>query len=825
MKQAWEGPRGGGQVGPWRWARAWSRWLALCVALWILWTGSVALGQAGRTVDGLLVEGNRRVEAEAILRNVRQREGEPLSFDQVSRDIRAIYALGFFEDIQVDARQVDGKLFIVFLVQEKPSISSISYKGNDELDEEELKEVVDLRPFSILDVSRIKANEDKIRKLYAEKGFFLTEVKGLVEPVEGSTDEVQVIFQVDEYTKVQVRDVAFLGNEAIPDETLANIMETRVGHAFSFLTNFGVFKEASFETDLERLTAYYYNEGYINVKVGQPTLRLSRDKQYLFITIPISEGEQHFVDSVDITGDFLPDHPREELLPKLKLRVEEPAAGEEPKPKVFSYGSLREDVTALKDLYQDQGYAYANINPVPRVDPKTHRVALNYDIQKGPRVYFGRIEVIGNNKTRDKVLRRELLFSEGDLFNSTLIKRSKARVQRLGFFETVDITTTQSQRKDVVDVKITVAERPTGTFQVGAGFSSVENFIAMAQISQNNLFGRGQTLSLQATLSSIRTLFNLRFSEPYLFDTRWQLSVDLYDFEFIFNDFTRSSTGGSLTVGYPLPRPWMDALGLWGDLSLAGTYKLEEVDVQVGGRNGTRNSATSRLFSGGLTSSVQGSLFWDTRDNRLFPTDGFFHTLSVEAADDLTLSENEFVRYTADSRWYFPVFWQFVLKFNGEIGVVQSTARNKPVPIFERFFLGGPNSIRGFQRATLGPSREVAGNTGDPGTQLSDFNIGGNKKLVLNAELEFPIFASVGIRGVFFLDMGNAFDDGKSFAFIPDLFADPDEDFANTLRTAWGLGFRWFSPIGPLRFEWGFPMRRLRNEDPYVFEFSIGNSF
>jgi outer membrane protein insertion porin family len=582
-------------------------------------------------------------------------------------------------------------------------------------------------------------------------------------------------------------------------------METRVGNFFSFLTSFGVFKETSFEADLERITAYYYNQGYINVKVDQPTLRLSRDKQSLFITIPISEGAQHFVDSVALTGDFLPDHPREALEPKMKLRVPPPPPGQEATPKVFSYGDMREDITYLKDLYQDKGYAYANVNPIPRIDARTQRVSLTYDIQKGPKVYFGRVEVIGNNKTRDKVVRRELLFAEGELFSATRIKLSKARVQRLGFFETVDITTSQGEQKGVVDVKVSVAERPTGTFQVGAGFSSVENFIAMAQISQNNLFGRGQSLSLQATLSSIRTLFNIRFSEPYLLDTNWQLSVDLYDFEFVFNDFTRSSTGGSLTLGYPLPRDWMDALGLWGDLSVAGTYKLEEVGVEAGGRNGTQRSSAAGLFNGGLTSSVQGSLFWDTRDNRLFPTSGFFQSASVEVADDLTLSENEFIRYSGESRWYFPVFWEFVLKFNLEAGVVLSTNPDKPVPIFERFFLGGPNSVRGFQRATLGPSREIAGSSGDPATSLSDFNIGGNKKLLLNAELEFPIFASVGIRGVFFFDVGNAFDDGKSVTFVPDLLADPRNDFADSLRTAWGLGFRWFSPIGAAALRVGLP--------------------
>ncbi len=778
-----------------------------------------AWAEVGRTVDQIAVEGNKRVEAEAILRNVKQRKGDPLDEDQVSRDLRAIYGLGYFEDIQVESRVVDGKLALVFVVKEKPSIESVSLAGNDEIDEEDIQEVLDLKPFSILDISRLKDNEEKIRKLYADKGFFLTEVEAKVAPSPDDPEQVRVTFQIEEYTKVQVREISFLGIKALQPDELINIMETRPGSFFSFLTNFGVFKETSFEADLERITAYYYNQGYINVKVDQPQLRLSQDKQYLFITIPISEGEQHTLESTALTGDFL--RPKEELEAMLTLKPD-PAATER---KVFSYGDMRTDITRIKDLYQDEGYAWANVNPIPRINAKDHSVALTYDLQKGPKVYFGRIEVVGNSKTRDKVVRRELVFAEGDLFSATKIKRSQARVQRLGFFESVDITTTQSDKQNVVDVKVTIVERPTGTFQVGAGFSSVENFIATAQVSQNNLFGRGQNLSLQATLSSIRTLFNLQFTEPYLFDTRWQLSADLYDFEFIFNDFTRSSTGGSLTVGYPLPQPWLDLANIPGDVSVAGTYKLESVDVTLGGRNNNPNRSTSQLFAGGLTSSMRLNLQWDTRDNRLFPTQGFLQNATAEFASDYSFSENEFASYSFDSRWYFPLFWNFVLKFNTEIGVILPLDPDKPVPLFERFFLGGPNSVRGFQRAGLGPTRDVAGITSDPATVLSDFNIGGNKKIVFNAELEFPIFASVGIRGVFFFDMGNAFDDGESFVFTPDLFVASDERFADSLRTAWGFGLRWFSPIGPLRFEWGFPLQPLPGEDPLIFEFSIGNSF
>lgn len=591
-----------------------------------------------KTVDLIEVDGNRRVETEAIRRNIRQREGELLSLDQVSRDIRAIYALGFFNDVQADLVERDGDTVLIYRVTEKPSVLRIVFEGNDEIDDDDIKEVVNLRPFQQLDVNAINANKEKIEELYAEKGYFLTDVTPEIRPEPDNPDEVEVAFVIDEHAKIQVKQVTFLGNNAISSDQLSNIMETRPGGYLSFLTGFGTFKEASFEADLTRIQAFYYDKGYVDVKVSPPQVRLSRDKKYLFVTIGIDEGEQHFIEDVDIQGDaqdFI--RPKEELMSKVSLKPDD----------VFSYGKMREDITALADLYKDDGYAYANISPIPRVDKTTHRVKLVYDIQKGQKVYFGRIEMSGNSKTRDKVLRRELVFSEGELYSSTAIKRSRARVQRLGFFETVDITTRQSKERNVLDVLVTVSERPTGTFQVGAGFSSVENFIATAQISQNNLFGRGQSLSLQATLSSIRTLFSLRFSEPYLFDSFWQFSFDVFDFEFIFNDFTRSSTGGNLTFGYPLTRlKWFEELDertSWdiGVLSVNGTYKLEQVSVSAGGRTGGSNARISRLFSGGRTSSVRGSVFWDRRNNRLFPSSGFLQTGSVELADEYTGSQNE----------------------------------------------------------------------------------------------------------------------------------------------------------------------------------------
>ncbi|MCA9543701.1 MAG: BamA/TamA family outer membrane protein, partial [Myxococcales bacterium] len=322
-------------------------------------------------------------------------------------------------------------------------------------------------------------------------------------------------------------------------------------------------------------------------------------------------------------------------------------------------------------------------------------------------------------------------------------------------------------------------------------------------IAQNNLFGRGQNLSLQATLSRIRTIANLRFADDYFMDTRVRFATNVYRFETNFRDFTRSSLGGDLTLGYPLGDDW----------SVAATYTLEQVDVAQGGFGGRRtNPPIYNLFNNGLTSSMRLAVFYDTRNNRLFPSSGWFVSGSVEEATRYLASENEFTRFRARARYYYPLPYNMVLKANAEWGLIFGP-NETGVPIFERFFVGGPLSVRGFFRNSLGPTIQVPDTTqGDAGT--TQFNVGGTEQMIGNLEFEFPIFQRVGIRGVLFTDMGNALDRTDSLSEQLDQF-----------RYAWGFGIRWFSPIGPLRFEWGFPFEPREGEDSQVFDFSIGNFF
>jgi len=771
-------------------------------------------GREGQIIDTIQVVGNVRVESESVLHQTQTRVGAPLDLAGISKDIQSIYKMGYFHDVQVDATTTaDGKLVVSFIVAEKPAIAEIQYEGNKELDLEDISEVVDLKRFAILDIAKIKRNAEKIRELYVSKGYYLADVDYKITEKEGRGDLSIVTFEIQEFAKVEVKKVTFLGNENLGDEELSAIMATREGTFLSFLSEMGTFKEKEFEADLQRITAYYYNHGYVEVSVNMPSIRLSRDKRYLYITIRIDEGAQYSVGEVGVEGDLLSE--RDELMELVSLETDA----------VFNYGQMRQDIESLSDLYRNAGYAYVNITPLTRMNAQEHIVDLSYDITQGSKVYFGRIEIVGNEKTRDYVIRRELRIEEGELFSAAKMRASEGRVGRLGYFDKVEITTQPGERPDLINARVEVNETRTGTFQVGAGFSSTESFIANAQISQANLLGRGQNLALQFQLSSIRTLFNIRFTEPWLLGTRWNSSVNLYNFEYAFQDFIRTSTGGDLTFGYPLSEVF--DLKLDGDLVASLTYKLENVNIEPGGRRGSRTGAeSSTLFQGGFTSSVRGGLFYDNRDNVRFPTSGQFHSGKVEFADRLmTLSENEFLKFDFETRWYFPIVWDFVLRLQGELGFVMNPDPNGTVPLFERYFVGGPSTVRGFERYTLGPIREVASNGSDPGASLDEFRVGGNKSLVFTAEVEFPIFTAAGIKGVVFADMGNSFDNDQKFSLVPDLLTDPANDYEDSLRTAAGFGIRWLSPIAPLRFEWGFPLSRLRGEQPMVFEFSIANAF
>ncbi|MGB8930579.1 MAG: outer membrane protein assembly factor BamA [Anaeromyxobacteraceae bacterium] len=763
----------------------------------------------GAVVKEVRVEGTRRVEPDAVKAAIATKAGGPWDPKGVDADVRAVMKLGFFSDVTVKMEGDPDAPILIFGVVEKPTVSEWRLEGNDEISKDDLKDSITVKPFQVLDLVAVRKDVKKIQEKYVEKGFYLAEVKYQLK--EQAENQVAVVYVVDEKAKVQIKEIRFLGNEKVSRADLLGAMLTKEGGLLAAFTSAGTYREDMFQRDLQALQLAYLDRGYVNAKVGKPTVDLSPDRRYIFVAIPVEEGEQFRIGKTGFSGKTLGEDAR--LVGLVKSKTGD----------VFSSSVLRGDLQAVADVYRDRGYANANVVPMTQVDAKTRVIDVEYEVQPGNLVKFERIEITGNVKTRDKVIRRELRVYEGELFSGSGMRQSKQRVTALGFFETVEITTRRGSSDELLIATVEVKERSTGTFQLGAGFSSYENFVLTGQISQNNFFGWGQTLSLQVQWSSKRQLGTIQFVEPYFLDTAWTFAFDLYASEGTYTSFSRRAVGGNMTWGYELSglAPYIPFAKALEDVRVFGTYTNENVNV-------TPAAGEVQLFNryrGGTTSSVRGSLVVDKRDNRLFPTRGFYGSVSAEAAPPALAPDflfgdqvNLFRRYAADLRFYHPVVAGVVFRSKLTLGYIEDWDAEHRVPISELYFVGGINSVRGYQMYSISPTVRAA-RTADGG--LVSTNVGGNKQAILNLELELPFFESAGIRAVVFADAGNAFGRGQ--------WSDPA--VAGSLYKSVGFGIRWSSPVGPLRFEWGIPLDRRKNADgnyidrPLDFQFTIGNFF
>jgi outer membrane protein insertion porin family len=766
-----------------------------------LWSANIALAQHIERVE---VSGNHRIEAETIRTVVATRAGQPLDPERLRSDLRAIWKLGMFSDV----RAVNDGEVVTFEVVERPAIRKILVAGNHELALDKIDEVIELKRATAVDEVAIHKSRDKIVELYRANGFLFATADSALVPADSG--EVDVRFTIDEHAKVTVSDLAFTGNRAITSDELRKHMSTGPPGALSFVTSSGVFRRDDLERDLAILTGYYLDHGFATVKIAPPALQLSRDHKRMMVKIAIEEGPRYDHGAIDFHGDMLG-------TPAQHLALIRSRPGT-----TFVRSRVEADRKALEMHYQDLGFANASVAPRPHADPVHHRIAIDFEIVRGKRVMIERIAIRGNAKTRDHVIRRELRIAEGELFSATNLEQSRQRVLALGYFDTVVISTHHGSSDDMIGVDLEVRERSTDTFQVGAGFSSTESFLVQGQVAMQNLLGRGQALSAQVQVSGVRRLFALHFVDPHVLDSRWTLGTELYNQTVSLGTYARTSTGASLTLGYPL------ADRLQGFL----TYRLEDVGLTGGlggfaglGATGSQPAAlaTANLFRGGWTSSIRGSVAYDTRDNRLLPTSGDYATAYAEYAGRLTGSENELARYGGFARRYHHL-GPFVLRLNAELGVTQSLD-GRGVPLTERYLLGGISDLRGYEPRSIGPHlwSQRARDVGQP---LDPLAIGGNLQLIGNAELEFPLVKSIGLSGVAFFDIGNAYNLESRFCSRPGSDAcTRGFDAIGSLRKSVGLGVRLLSPIGPLRFEWGIPLDLKPGEKPDGLEFSIGGSF
>lgn len=782
----------------------------------------------GQTITEVRIAGNRKLPPEDIAAYLGDTSvGRPFSPEGLARDVRALWESGYFDDVEVAlTRQAEGVSLRV-LVKERPSIGAITFQGNVALDSEKLTESLAtvVKTGSVLNQGLLRKGVDQLRNAFAEEGYFLAEVTFEVSPPKDGN--VTVEYRIQEHEPVTVRRITFVGNREVSETELREVMLTGAAGFVDFGSG-GTFRQDMFDRDVLVVSALYYDRGYLLSQVHTPRVMLTPDRSGIDLTIPITEGPRFKIRNLGLKEVDADGREIEPLGGRRRLRE---MLGAKPGD-YFNRAALVKDIGQIQTHYRDAGYAQVEAPPETNVDAEKREVDVNVVIRRGRPMKFGRIEIRGNTKTRDKVIRREMEIEEEAQYSETLLERSKRRITQLGYFERVDISTEQGDDADHLNVNVEVSEKPTGTFQVGAGFSSLESFIATAQVQQANLFGNGQSLALQAQISGLRQLIDVRLYEPYFLDSLFSMSVNLYDQLRVYENFSQNSLGGSLTVGYPIVRPELR-------LSLAYSLSLDEISTTTTSTFfGTASAVStfqrlplSNLFNDGVSSSLRPALTYDTRNNQLFPSSGIYLQGSTEFASTAFGSDNEFIRYKGTARFYYPIMDSVVLKLNMEGGMVTSPDP-QGVPIFARFFLGGILDLRGFPLRSVGPRLPLRSTLDENApARIDGANIGGNLSYFQNLELEFPILDQVGIRGVVFTDLGNAWNLETLYcdaaAASPNTVTNPCFEFSSLtdVRTSWGFGVRWFSPLGPLRFEWGFPFAPLPYEESSVFEFTIGNFF
>lgn len=743
------------------------------------------------------VQGNRRIETATILAKIKTREGSVFSPSQLKEDIKVLYQLGHFEDIQVKTEGFENGLKVIFWVKEKPLIREISFEGNDDITAETLKEVVTLLPRTAFNLQLVQDNAEKIRMKYQDKGFYHAVILPVIVELRGG--DKNIVYYIEEGDKIRLSEIIITGNTAISSCEIKDIMKNQEHWFFSFVGESGTLRTEDLKEDMEAIRNLYYNRGYIQVQLHDPVIEerpvtehtyefMGRTETYITrnevaIRIKVQEGDQFSVGSISVKGNVLISS--DEIQKEIKLKRGE----------IFSRDVMRQDVARIIDRYDAISRPFASVVPQFNIDQEKKTVAITIDIQEGGEVRIGRIDITGNNKSRDKVIRREMRLDEGDLYSKQALKRSYERINNLNFFEVVDFSPERRLQEPIMDLNIRVKEKMTGNLSVGGGYSSVDKLMAMAEVTQGNLGGRGQLLKFKVQWGQTRRLYMISFMEPYLFDKPVWGRVDVYQQDQEYDGYNLKTKGFGLGFGKSYTE-YVSASIRYG-LDNSEVYNITKAPTYI------LQKQLDNYGSMLTTSSLTASLTRDSRDFYLDPKSGSRNTIYVQYAGGVLGGDPNFVKSVADSAWYFPLFWDTVFMARGRIGFAEPVG-DRPLPTGERFFVGGASTVRGYEYGTIGPM--------ETGADGSENRIGGDKELIFNFEYTFPLVAAARLKGLLFYDMGRAYNDDKSIQL-------------GQLRRSYGWGFWWLSPMGPLRFEWGYIIQRQPTDKRSAFEFSIGSTF
>jgi outer membrane protein insertion porin family len=734
-------------------------------------------------IKDIRVEGIQRTEAGTVFSYLPVKVGDTMNDEKAAAAIKALFATGFFKDVRLE---IDGQVLVVVL-EERPAIASLEFNGLKAFKADDLKKSlrdVGLAESRIFDRAIVERAEQELKRQYLAQGHYAVQVTTTITPLE--RNRVGVNFAVTEGDIAKIKQINIIGAGAVSEADLLDLMVLRTPGWLTWYTKNDQYSKQKLSGDLETLRSYYLDRGYLEFNIESTQVSISPDKQDIYITVNITEGEKYTVSAVKLAGQLL--LPEDELTKLVLVRPGE----------VFSREKMTETTKAISERLGNEGYAFANVNAAPELDKDKRQVAFTVFIDPGRRVYVRRINVSGNTRTRDEVIRREMRQSESGWYDGEKINKSRTRVDRLGYFDEVTVETPPvAGTTDQVDMEVKVKEKPTGNIMLGAGFSSAEKFTLSGAVQQQNLFGSGKHVGVQISTSKSNKVYSLSHTDPYFTVDGVSQGFDVYTRKtdtssLAVGSFGSDSMGGGVRWGLPVAEDDYVNLGLSVDrttlkLDTSSPLRYQDYVTRFGAKSNT----------------LLGTIGWqkDGRDSLLVTTSGVLRRAVLELS--LPGSTATYARATYQHQQFFPLDRKLTLALNGEIGVAKSYG-NKDLPFFKNFYAGGIGSVRGFDSGSLGPR--------DSATTES---IGGNKRLVGNAELLFPV-PGMGrdnsMRLSAFIDAGNVWDDVNKFSL-------------GTLRYSGGVALAWNSPMGPLKFSYANPFNKKADDKVQRLQFQMGSVF
>ncbi|MDP8230423.1 MAG: outer membrane protein assembly factor BamA [Candidatus Gorgyraea atricola] len=734
------------------------------------------------------VKNNKTVSSAKILAKLKTKRGDIFLEKVVNEDVKRLYLMGYFSDVSISIEEVQDGVGVIFTVKEKPPLTSLRFIGNKRFKEEKLKTVIKSKLNEFADERKLKQDADAIEDLYKRAGYPWVKVTYEVETAEDVNEGI-AIFRIDESVKAVVRKMSVIGNTAFSDKRILKVVKSRTSGMFRS----GVYKKDVVDDDMERIKNFYRSEGFLDVDTSYEVVsREKGKKKWIELVIRLEEGRRYIAGDVKIVGNSI--FSDEQLKALLKVRPAD----------VFTEMALHGEVAAIQEYYFDKGYIMAKVKPDTLLNLSTDRVDVVYNIVEGEICYVNKVNVRGNTKTKDIVIRRELRLNPGDQYDGKKLQRSKERLYNLGFFEDITFDTEDTEVENKKDMVVEVKESKTGEFSFGGGFSSVDKLIGFIEVEQRNFdilnfptfTGDGQDLKLRAEFGSVRKNYLLSWTEPWIFDRPLSFGFDLYASERNRSGSTgyaydEEKQGGALRLGKEFNEY------LRGDF----VYRLETVDISD--ISATASQELKDELGEKTVSSVLFQLTRNTTDNAFNPTQGYVLTGYVEVAGGLIGGDRDFAKFF-DSGSHYSKIGPFVLELKARSGVVSSFGDSGKVPIYERFFAGGTYSIRGYKERDVGP-KDISGDA-----------IGGGSMFVANAEMTLPIVTN--IKGALFVDAGN-------------VWARPDSKpksgtATRGLKAGAGVGVRIKTPIGPVKLDFGYPLNpETWQEDQPRFHFSMSRGF